>query len=112
MSGFEDGYVEAMFARLNEERWCDNAGRAPAIKPELGFSDLAPETLAAIRKDCAEAVEYRSIPFGRWFNPNGAGGRCFWSDRQDGRFPGKWPPLHLSLGNDGLVRFSPSEGGS
>lgn len=64
-----------------------------------GFSDLAPETLARIREDCA-AYRQRLLPSDLNHARYGEG---FWIDRQ--RAGSHFPPLTLYLGDDGKVRF-------
>lgn len=83
--------------------WCSIAKPARGvwfILPPPAFYRLARETLARIIEDCALAG-----PF--WCMPKTAeGGRNFWAARQN---PGKWnntgtfPPLTVSLGDDGKV---------
>lgn len=70
--------------------------------PVWTFSDLAPETLAAIRKDCAAAND------GKWlgYRDTAGCGAMFWKERQQGFLNGdgpKFPPLTVSLGDDGKV---------
>lgn len=100
LDAFTQGYIEALFgwARENVDletaRWRDN----------LGFSDLAPETLARIMADC----EKRKAAIGPAFKTVWLG-REFWEMRQRAAFAGgtsDWPPLTAQLGDDGKVRLS------
>lgn len=87
LSPFEQGYVGALFASANGDDGL------------LAFSDLAPSTLEAIRKDCA--AFYANLP-------NGAGaneGAAFCRSRQDGSWY-NFPPLTFALGDDGKLRLS------
>lgn len=135
LSPFEQGYVEAMFASgvRQCERCCGNgeliADEARYLSPldgdkgdeavgdcpncsgrgEFtlgGFSDLAPETLAAIRKDCSAIVAlYQPHIEGRI---GASAGEGFWLGRQLGHYATDgFPPLTVTLGDDGKVRFSP-----
>lgn len=65
---------------------------------DLAFSDLAPETLATIRKDCATAPGMFSLYRGG----TKAEGEHFFRDRQNKALPGM-PPLAVSLGDNGKV---------
>ena len=108
LTPFAQGYVEAMFTSL-PGRWNDGQ---PTIRVGLqlvqrvGFSDLAPETLAAIRKDCAD---WQLAVRGLIANTEGWG-RSFYDQRQTGwkmwptrDFGDRFPPLTVSLGDDGKV---------
>lgn len=83
--------------------------RKNQIPGGLGFSDLAPETLARIIEDCAQIT---TDPAGRapgdkesWNWPNTeTSGRRFWKGRNLGQLP-NFSPLTIYLGDDGLVRF-------
>lgn len=70
-----------------------------AVSPFLlGFSDLAPEALAAVLRDCER---YR----GRTSSSSGAVGALFWMNRSGGHLSGDgWSPLSPFLGDDGKVR--------
>lgn len=94
LSPFVQGYIQAMF-----KSGVVISGKIITLH-ELGFSDLAPETLDRILKDC-EAVQALWSP--RAFPNTHAGGAAFWRDRQSGSFPKLFPPLLVSLGDDGLV---------
>lgn len=94
LSPFEQGYVEAMLRGQQFRR----GANAP---PWVGFSDLAPSTLEAIRKDCA-AYQRRH---GSDTLPASAGA-AFWRMRQRGDYVGGlfvWPPLIIYVGCDGKV---------
>lgn len=120
LSPFEQGYVEAVFASSPS---LDLEFAARCIEnPErhfrhIGFSDLAPETLAAIRKDCAEAGRDHLIVGNGRYEPEVMRqiGRQFWSERQRGFLGGEtpqFPPLTVTLGDDGKVRLSAVRGTS
>jgi hypothetical protein len=96
LSPFEQGYVEGMLGELDRSKvcWTDGIGH---VSPQ--FSDLAPETLEAIRKDCAAYTRFD--PFGLDYPKDGA---RFYHLRQTGHFP-SYPPLTVSLGGDGKVRL-------
>jgi hypothetical protein len=109
LSPFAQGYVEAMFAALDltvdeMAKWLD--GVDPYRLPS--FSDLAPETLALILRDCAAYERGPAmLPADR-----AGGGATFWRDRQSGfylretagvPFCGAFPPLTPYLGDDGKV---------
>ena len=65
----------------------------------VGFSDLAPATLARIIDDCAAWLDR----FGPdW--PDAGHGEAFEIERQAGRWESEgFPPLALYLGDDGLI---------
>lgn len=96
------GYVEAMFASLigpdGKALMPRDASRRGLLREArtVGFSDLAPEALALIRKDCEASRD--------WYEPHGderARGALFWHDRQNGH-PG-FPPLTVYLNDQGKV---------
>jgi hypothetical protein len=99
---FTQGYVEAAMRSLYEAH--HSAGIAARMRVTYLFSDLAPETLARIIADCGRFNESRIAPL-----VNGAG---FWSKRQAGLYRGhetgfpRFPPLALTLGEDGKLRFA------
>jgi hypothetical protein len=68
------------------------------IPERVGFSDLAPETLAAILKDC----EALSVTIEGEFEPDSEDGDHAWKVRQSGLW-GAYPPLTPYLGDDGKV---------
>lgn len=113
LSPFERGYVEAMMEDANDEFVLPPFAFCP-----YGFSDLAPETLAAIRKDCAALhFEITACVLGG----DVARGRIAWEWRQrvegDPRSPlralhDRFLPLTLHLSEDGKVRFAQSEADS
>lgn len=112
LAPFAQGYVEALFRGVQVRNAI--GARIPPGSPipallRNRFSDLAPETLALIRRDCERAEALSVWPFGRLYNPNTAGGTVFWADRQDGAVAGHgFPPLTVTLGDDGKVHlFSP-----
>lgn len=91
---FTQGYVEAALTGVETDEIVP-VGYRPA-----GFSDLAPETLARIIENCAKAQTYRQHQAG--FTPAARHGRFFWADRQR-NCQGGFPPLTVSLGDDGKV---------
>jgi len=105
LSPFTQGYIEALFASELPDGAQLRGNHIP-----LGFSDLAPETLARIIADCeAQGAHYNQ--------PNDAKrhahlGRDFWLDGQRAALCFKnhdgsprFPPLTVQLGDDGKVRF-------
>ena len=95
---FTQGYVEAAKQAFPLPTMPDPGGETPShMQLDWGFSDLASETLATILKDCA-----RALSFGRYANTE-AEGRVFWRSRQTGRHGDGFPPLTISLGDDGKV---------
>jgi hypothetical protein len=85
LTKFDQGTIEAI-----ANWWHYNVG---AHGPqELRYVDLHPETLALIIRDGEKAAGMSIMPFGRLYNPNFAGGVCFWNDRQSGRLK-EFPPL-------------------
>lgn len=92
---FEQGYGGAMarelYERLIREGWTHEAALAAAA-----FRNWSPSTLAAIRKDCSAFMKERRVTDLR------AEGERFWKARQIGAHI-VYPPLTLSLGDDGLV---------
>lgn len=93
---FGQGYIEALFATPEGTR----EGRGLAACG-YGFRHLAPETMAAILRDCANWKR----DFGR--SPNWDtrhGGEMFWHDRQTSALFGRgYGPLTPYLGDDGRV---------
>lgn len=97
---FTQGYIEALFADGISIRGYGGlmACLAPNKKP-CGFSDLAPETLAAILKDFA------AWHYGQFRLPGvntSAMGRSVWAQRQRGELQ-RFPPLTAYLGGDSKV---------
>lgn len=104
LTPFTQGYVEALFASMDRRGppdWaiCNNGKTREGYKSALvGFSDLAPETLARIIADCAA----RQASKADCVQPTKDGGRSFWTRRQAGDRPA-FPPLTPYLGDDGKV---------
>lgn len=107
LDAFTQGYVEALFASV-EDRNEDGEPQlqtAPQPGPPpyeawlvvVGFSDLAPETLAAILKDCAAFQAERP-----GLSDTTTNGAMLWEARQVGRWSA-FPPLTPHLGDDGKV---------
>lgn len=98
---FAQGYIEAALREFadGEGNIFQGNGRWAA------FTSLAPETLAAMLKDCEADVEV-----GRRLNLAGntedrtsaKAGRTFWDERQSGSLF-DCPPVTLHLGDDGLI---------
>jgi len=103
LTPFAQGYVEAMFAAnypaLHEAAW--QRLILPPAHVRVGFSDLAPATLSRIIADCAGPRIFQSDDSER------ATGRSLWKRRQSGSSP--FPPLTVTLGDDGLIYFRDDE---
>lgn len=90
LSPFEQGYVEALFVETR---------RANPHHPVVGcgFSDLAPEALVMILRDCEGWLK---------LYPKASGGASFWRCRQDQLVTRPdFPPLTVYLGDDGRVHL-------
>jgi hypothetical protein len=105
LSPFAQGYVEALFADKRCEDCpptdypTDRTRCAPCLRKK-GFSDLHPDTLAAILRDC-------EAPAGLYVNTVECG-EAFWRDRQAGVFQRfndqtRFPPLTPYLDDTGRV---------
>lgn len=104
LTPFEQGYAEALFAEVFTFATHHEPGRP------VGFSDLSPEALALIRRDCAAAVAEKAgwTPL---YRKTLAGGATFWADRN--KYPGGWRtgsgtvwmPLTPYLADDGKVHL-------
>lgn len=115
LSPFVQGYVEALFASLiaDLEARRDYLPNLNGIGASFGiaFSDLSPEVLALILRDC-EAVRNEAI-----LPDTADAGRRFWDGRQShkavvvhtgfgkGLATKYWPPLTPYLSDDGNVRL-------
>lgn len=107
LSLFQQGYVEAAFASACDPVAVlvaeDDFSRSwdPAIDASLprdvGFSDLHPETLAAMMKDCKLSQAMAGGP------GNHEAGEYFWHERQQG-LELRFPPLTLYPDDEGKVR--------
>lgn len=99
LTPFEQGYVEAMLTESRKRLFHNpyDAYRARAS----GFRDLAPETLAMVRRDC-EAALSDEYSLAREMAHEGG---IFWGERQGGSEP-RFPPLTPYLGDDGKVYLS------
>lgn len=105
LSPFVQGYVEALFA--------SEADALDAMEPDaglgrreglwLGFSDLAPETLARIIADC-EAITQDGREFSAACSLSYEGA-TFWANRAAGEYA-DLRPLTVQLGDDGKVRLA------
>ena len=98
LSPFVQGYVEAMFGQPIA---LGHGDRAHANWIKVGFSDLAPETLARIMEDCERAPDFECGPA---IDADQIG-NLFWRERQIDRLI-NFPPLTPYLGDDGKVRLS------
>lgn len=87
---FTQGYIEALLTAF----W-NTVLYATRIKPR-GFRDLAPETLAAILKDCADPPKFMTS------------GAQLWEMRQLNNLA-RFPPLTPYLGVDGKVYLRPEK---
>lgn len=118
LDAFTQGYIEALFDTSGDDlrtakRVAANEGAEPEDESDasreafralygVGFSDLAPEALAAIMADCAGRPDNdRLICTPTRQHDNGA---RFWRRRERGAEPG-FPPLAPYLGDDGKVRL-------
>ena len=96
LSPFAQGYVEALLREANAALHAERAqqGRERSrFDRDLVFSDLAPESLALILRDCEDGAD------------GARGGRLFWEMRRRDAFKGNplFPPLTPYLGDDGKV---------
>ena len=104
LSPFAQGYVEALFAQLVAES-------AEARWELVGFSDLAPEALAMVLRDCE--VYERHHPMKPFAEYRRARGSAFWTERNSGKRTSDWAPVHFypvaaCLGDDGKVCLAPT----
>lgn len=101
LSPFAQGYVTAMFDDLLSG--FSHYERRTSL---AGFSDLSPEALEAILRDCEDARTHWCMSVN-----TADAGRSFWEHRQN---PGHWrstifPPLSTALGEDGRVYLRSGE---
>lgn len=100
---FTQGYVEKVL-------WAAG-GQISPTRLYLGFSDLAPETLARIVEDCARFRSYGEHEGFKCCDDTGEHGRQFWEKRNWRPWPAHaavyerdgFPPLTAYLGDDGKV---------
>lgn len=131
LDSFTQGYVEALFFTdgddlENEEEIRNEDG--PLVRASLGFSDLAPETLARIIADCdafkAATVHIQPLMGEDGFPDETYAGHDFWLTRNGhgaGFWDGDWPEPHATtldeaakaagevevyLGDDGKVHLT------
>lgn len=117
LDAFEQGYIEALFGslpRLNS-RMDGSGAEGPVLltafgighRIGLGFSDLAPETLAAILRDCTRYEEQTGggPPSEPYWGMTKEMGAEFFRHRQFERWP-DFPPLRVTLNDAGKVVFS------
>lgn len=125
---FKQGYVEAAFAEVarcpdvshgghrfggslkdGRVQSCERCGipidgMGGKNLPQLAFHMLAPETLAAMVKDCERFARRRPASYNG--DNASAFGRLFWGNRQAScydRFP-CFPSLTIFVDDDGLIR--------
>lgn len=123
LDAFTQGYIAALFESEGDD--LRTANRALALaetglmpdddeSPEsaaafealypVGFSDLAPDTLARIVADCAAVTgDGAQYSHSRDYAHEGA---AFWSDRIHGALDQPLPPLTVQLGDAGKVIFA------
>jgi len=139
LDAFTQGYIEALFFTSGDPCGSFNDGEAGEnddLTAVRGFSDLAPETLAAIIEDCREfqkqtaperdngSALWRYLEHGRAEESRAKMGRDFWYTRNGhgaGFWDGDWPEPYASqlttaakdfhmqdayLGDDGKVYLS------
>lgn len=102
---FTQGYTEAAARAFWLWLLCGSGGHSEAHAAEIvAFRNWAPETLAAILRDCAAAQEagWRSVSGDDAFSL----GKAFWTTRQLSRADA-FPPLTPYLGDDGKVYLRP-----
>lgn len=97
LSPFAQGYVEALFADFAREGW---AALQVAIGRPFGFSDLSPEAFAMILGDCERHLD--NNPTRRLYATD-LQGAYFWENRQAGLEHPDFPPLTVSLNDEGKV---------
>lgn len=105
LGAFTQGYVEGVkqWRRLLAYRIPPQErveGEGDLDFHDWTFSDLAPEALAMILRDCA-AAQHPAPGVGRY---TVEAGRRFWAARQAGQWKA-FPPLAVYLGDDGKVRL-------
>lgn len=140
LDAFTAGYVEALFFTedspgLTTEEWraeCEAGTNEGALPGDVGFADLAPETLARIIEDCAKFQRTGAWYEVNWIEDEGdlpsdmdaQAGRDFWYTRNGhgvGFWDGDWPEPYATalteaadafgsvdayLGDDGKVYLS------
>lgn len=101
LTPFAQGYVEA--AKQSRRLIVHRVGGDELDTFDWAFSDLAPETLAAMLKDC-EAHEL-AYPLQAADPRRHNRGFNFWRNRQAGMWTASgWPPVALYLGDDGKIQ--------
>lgn len=98
LTPFQQGYVEAMkrARRIARPEYLSNR------RLDWRFSDLSPEALALILRDCAERLTQIC-----WPDENTSqDGRDFWESRQRGFLIPGFRPLTVSLDDDGKAHLS------
>lgn len=99
---FTQGYVGALFA--SNVYALSSMDKGPLKL--AGFSDLAPATLGKILEDCASCM---NAPGCSPMPDEPGHGAIFWELRQRSQLPA-WPPLTVSLSDDGLVYLTEGVG--
>jgi len=131
LSPFEQGYVEALFASARLRIAYDTGSTVRMERRDARFSDLSPEALERVRRDCAEfqtSVAWKGYVGGALSNPGLIDpercGEMFWRERngQSGGFVGAFgfpqeyahrlheraelfPPLQPYLADDGKIHL-------
>jgi hypothetical protein len=94
LSPFVQGYIEAL-AEYSDRELGEAFERRHGAGEVIGFSDLSPEALALILKDCEHARA----------SDTAEAGRLFWTMRQGGKLTA-FPRLTVSLSDEGKVLLS------
>ena len=105
LSPFQQG-AESDARRELAERLMREGMTADQAREATAFHRWHPSALQRIMADCERAVDLFVVPMGPLYNANVAGGRCFWSDRQASYLGEEFPPLTISLAEDGLIHLS------
>lgn len=113
---FTQGYIEALVASMQDTYWTHSQpGYIANDRWVIGFSDLAPETLARIIEDCAAIKAHLDETWAaamKWSKAEQhpdfpSTGQKAWAWRQAGFARQMFPPLALTLtltiGDDGKV---------
>lgn len=105
LTPFAQGYVEAMFASSDLPLAWDEVSPGCVAERDAGFRHLAPASLSRIIGDCEAMLEVMRAA-GSAFPETPKEGRIAWDDRQADNWIGHtFPPLTVSLGEDGLIYF-------
>lgn len=102
LTPFTQGYINGLIDNLLIERETDSKGQTLRER-WAEFFDLAPETLAQVVEDCANA--YHLCP-GVSDDGDRRAGRGFWNVRQSNAIARRFPALTVCINDDGKVRFA------